>query len=149
LEKSRFVDQKADLKFPAIREFILSHRQVFLRQGSIAATWRSYRGARLGPFFALRYRMGGRQKAVYLGQSAALAEQVRVLLREIQQDRQIARLQRQARAELRKQKKLWAQDLASLGLRLKGFEVCGWRALEGAGLPVERTSKEGGKCSRA
>ena len=129
MEKCRFVDQKAEPKFPTIREFILGHRQVFFRQGAVVASWRYYRGNRLGPFYSLRYRVEGRQAAMYLGRSAVLAEQVRVLLRDIQQDRQIARLKRQARAELRKHKKLWQQDLAAMGLSLKGFQVQGWRGV--------------------
>lgn len=148
MEKCSFVDQKVEPKFPAIREFILDRRPVFLRQGSVVATWRSYRGNRLGPFYSLRYRIDGRQAAIYLGRSAALVRQVRNLLRDIQQARQIARLKRQARAEFRRQKRLLEQDLASMGLSLRGFEVQGWRGVERGDLPVAPANsfKEGKPC---
>ena len=150
MEKCTHVDQKnLEPKFPAIREFILGQQQVFSRQGSIVAAWRSYRGNRLGPFYSLRYRIDGRQVAVYLGRSAALREQVRNLLRDIQQDRQIARLTRQARAELRKCKRTLEQDLASMGLSLRGFEVQGWRSVQRGDLTAapQRTPKGGKPCS--
>jgi hypothetical protein len=130
LEKCEFVDQKMTLKFFRIQEFILSHQDVFRRQGSVVSNWRSYRGRRLGPFFSLRYRVDGRQSAIYLGRSARLSERVRGLLAEIQQKRNLSRLIRTARADLRKTKKLWQQDLAALNLELKGFEVRGWRGLQ-------------------
>jgi len=145
LEKRKFVDQKVEPKFHAIREFILSHRHVFLRQGSVVTSWRTYRGHRLGPFFSLRYRVSGRQSAFYLGRSIMLAERVKGLLREMQHERQFSRLNRQARAELRQCKQLWEQDLASVGLSRKGFEVRGWNGVTETSSPSEanKTSKEG------
>ena len=127
-------------KFHLIRDFILDHRDIFQGQGCVACGWRSYRGHRLGPFFTPRFRVHGRQSAVYLGRSFELAERVKTLLREIQQERQFARLRRQARAELRKCKERWAEDLAALGLSLKGFEVRGWRGATVAGSPADAGS---------
>lgn len=150
MEKYKFVDQKLEARFVAIREVILGHPQVFRHQGTVVETWRSYRGNRRGPYYSFRYRLQGRQEAIYLGRSAALAEQVRNLLRDIQEGRQIARLLWQARAELRKQKKSWEQDLAPLGLSLRGFQVQGWRHMEeGDPLPAFRDlPKEGSLCPR-
>jgi hypothetical protein len=130
LEKTRSVDQKPEPKFPAIRDFIFHHEEVFRRQGSVVASWRPYQGARLGPFYSLRCRIGGRQVAIYLGRSEALATQVRKLLQDLQQARQFRRLLRQARKELRRNKSRWARDLASIGLGVKGFEVHGWRNMQ-------------------
>jgi hypothetical protein len=135
LEKCGFVDQKPEPKFATVREFILRHRDIFLRQGSVVSSWRTYRGHRLGPFFSVRFRIAGRQSAIYLGRSVALAEQVKGLLEELQQARMTARLVRQARVDLHKAKELWQQDLAAMGLTLKGFEVRGWHDLRKTGSP--------------
>jgi uncharacterized protein YjiS (DUF1127 family) len=132
-------------KFHTVREFMLSHRHVFLRQGSVVSTWRTYRGHRLGPFFSLRCRVDGRQTAIYLGRSVVLAERVKGLLREMQHRRQLSRLSRQARAELRRCKQSWERDLASIGLSRKGFEVRGWNRVLETGSPADaaKTSREG------
>ena len=137
-------------KFRTIREFILSHRDVFRRRGSVVSSWRTYRGRRLGPFFSLRYRLDGRQSAIYLGRSIVLADQIKGLLREVQQERLFARLERQARAELCVCKQLWERDLASMGLTRKGFEVRGWSDVVEKGSPskTETARKEGKPCIR-
>jgi hypothetical protein len=133
LEKLNPVDQKIERKFHVVCRFILDHRDVFRRQGSVVPCWRTYRGHRLGPFFSLRYRVEGRQTAIYLGRSAILAERVRGLLRDLQQDvqkgRTFARLTRQAQMQLRRSKNRWHRELAAMGLYLKGFEIRGWSAL--------------------
>ncbi len=56
MEKAGFVDQKAAARFE--RVLALSGR--FAVQGSVVAGWRVYRGRRLGPYFRLAYRDGGR-----------------------------------------------------------------------------------------
>jgi hypothetical protein len=127
------VDQKTEAKFQAIRGFILANRNTFVRQGAVVATYRMYRGHRLGPFFSLRYRDAGRQRSRYLGRSPNLAAQVSSLLGELRETikelRTLTRLKRHARANVRMCKKLWRQDLATLGLNLKGCEVRGWTGI--------------------
>jgi hypothetical protein len=124
VENCKSVDQKTEAKLQAVREFILAHRDALVRQGAVVASYRVYRGHRLGPFFSLRYREGGQQRSRYLGRSVALADQVRNLLeglrKEIKEWRKLARLTRQARAHVRMCKKSWRGDLAGLGLQLKG-----------------------------
>ena len=137
MEKCAFVDQKVELRFHKISELVLSHPDAFLRQGSVVSSWRVYRGRRLGPFFSLRYRIEGQQSSIYLGRSLILAEQVRGLLMDLQQERRLTRLKRQARAELHKCKASWQQELASMGLSLKGFEVRGWSGLQKTDAPSE------------
>lgn len=140
MEKREFVDQKEipEAKFAAISAWIRRQRELFQRQGTVVASWRKYRGHRLGPFFALRYRVEGRQLALYLGRSAELAAEVQGLLAEVQQQRELATWQRQARLQLRKYKEGWRRELAAAGLRLQGFEVRGWRGLQGAaGSPAD------------
>ena len=130
------VDQKTKAKLQAIREFILANRNSFVRQGAVVETYRMYRGRRPGPFFSLRYRDGGRQRSRYLGRSSALADRVRDLLqelrKEIEESRTLARLKRRARAHVRVCKNAWRQDVAALGLHLKGSEVRGWTGVRRA-----------------
>ena len=127
MENPSFVDQKLERKFAAVSGIVCAHRDLFVRQGSVAATTRTYRGHCLGPFYSLRFRAEGKQKAVYLGRSQILAERVENLLNDLrkgaQEQRMLERLKRQARAHLRQCKAAWQQDLAPLGLRLKGFEI--------------------------
>ncbi len=139
MEKPSVVDQKATTRFDAIRAFILAYREEFRRQGSVVAGWRTYRGRRLGPFFTLRYRKGGRQAALYLGRSGSLAAQVRELLAEVQRPRLLRRCIQQARAEVRRCKRAWQEDLAAVGLSLKGCEVRGWRGLSPTSGPLAAT----------
>lgn len=127
MENRDLVDQKIEPKFAAIRDLVLTHRDIFVRQGSVVAATRTYRGHRLGPFHSLRFRTEGKQKSVYLGRSQMLAGRVVGLLSDLrkgaQEQRMLQRLKRQARAHLRECKAAWQRDLAPLGLRLKGFEV--------------------------
>jgi len=131
LEERRFADQKIERRFEAIARRIRSRPEVFRWRGKVVESWRSYRGRRLGPYYRLVYRDRGRDSAVYLGKSPQLSERVRGLLDDLQAAtarwRQWRRTVEQIRAELRRYKALWARDLAARGLRLKGFEVRGWR----------------------
>jgi hypothetical protein len=105
------------------------------------ATWRTYRGRRLGPYFRLAYRKGRRQLSIYLGRSAELAQRVRELLADLQKDHRWRRITRRMRAEIRKsfRRSLEYLDrqLAVLGIRRKGFEFRGMRrALATPPLPL-------------
>ena len=44
----------------------------FARQGPGAATWRTSRGRRLGPYYRLAWRDRGRQRSIYLGRPVTL-----------------------------------------------------------------------------
>ncbi|MCY2994865.1 MAG: hypothetical protein NTY19_44440 [Planctomycetota bacterium] len=148
MEKWDFVDQKTERKFLAIREFVLGNWDAFRRQGSVVPSWRTYRGRRLGPFFSLRFRLQGRQSAIYLGRSAGLAERVKALLDEVHRERKFARLKRRARAEFRELKRRWKQELAATGLELRGFEIRGWNRMSETSSPwdSDRSAKEGTPC---
>jgi hypothetical protein len=121
------VAQKSD----AVLRFIAHHATIFGRHGSVQATWRVYRGRRLGPFFRLVYRSEGQQRSIYLGRHEGLAEEVRSLLTEMQapvrESRVLARTKQLTREALRRQKRELAQVLQKHGLYLKGYEVRGWR----------------------
>ena len=127
MAKTQSVDQ---LDHAAIR-LISARPDVFARQGSVAATWRCRDGKRFGPYYRLAYRDDGRQCSVYLGRAGAVVERVRQMLHNLQkplrQWRMYRRIDRQARAALRANNARVTALLRPLGLRLRGFEVRGWR----------------------
>jgi hypothetical protein len=110
--------------FDTIRAQILARRAIFARQGSVVATWRTRGCRRCGPYYRVAYREAGRQKSLYLGPSAPLADQVRGLLAELQQPlrygRLLDRLAAQARASLRQANAELNRVLGSIGYYLKG-----------------------------
>jgi hypothetical protein len=116
-------------KREAVMQWLADHGTALRRRGYVVQTWREYCGRRLGPYYRLRYREQGRERSVYLGRDAALAEDVHRRLRDMQAPR---RAQREAdrrykaeRAVLRRLKARWEGELRKIGLRLKGFEVRG------------------------
>ena len=121
------VDQ---LPHAAIR-LIGARPELFARQGAVVATWRRRDGRTFGPYYRLAYRQDVRQCSVYLGRAGQLVTQVRQLLaalqRPMRQQRLHARVCRRIRSALRLQKRRCAALLRPFGLRLKGFEVRGWR----------------------
>jgi hypothetical protein len=134
LAKTERVDQ---LDHAAIR--LLSARpDLFGRQGSVAATYRrrpplrgGARGKQFGPYYRLAYREDGRQRSVYLGRAGAVVERVRqqlaTLQKPLRQWRFLRRIDRQAGAALRASNARVTALLRPLGLRLRGFQVRGWR----------------------
>jgi hypothetical protein len=131
MEKMGFVDQKAAARFERVRTLVLAERLRFAAQGSVVAGWRVYGGRRLGPYFRLAYREGGRQRSIYLGRCAELARRVRELLAGLERPRRerrlFARLIAQVRASLRHAKVELRRRLAVWGIQLKGFEFRGAR----------------------
>jgi hypothetical protein len=123
--------QPADqLPHPAL-QLIAARGDLFARLGSVVATWRRRAGKTFGPYYSLIYREDGRQRSVYLGRMGAVVQEVRQALSTLQQSirqlRLVDRLRRQARASLRIHKFRVHALLRPFGLRLKGFEVRGWR----------------------
>jgi len=104
---------------------------VFAAGGTVVASWRTYRGRRLGPYFRLAYRKGRRQWSIYLGRSEGLARRVRDLLARLQEHqrwrRTSWRMQARARASLRKSKAQLKKLLVRWGIHLKGWEFRGMR----------------------
>lgn len=97
------------------------------KQGSIIATWRSYKGRRIGPYYRVMFRHNGRLQSAYLGKDgelAAIIQSALDLLREPgRQQREFARLRRQIKRSLMNQKSLFRQRLREQGRDLKGFEI--------------------------
>jgi len=125
------VDQNPDGRFAAIRGRIEASRGLLARAGSVVATWRTYRGRRLGPYYRLSYREDGRQRSIYLGRSPGLVERVRGLLQDWQRPVRQANEFRRTRAvlmkDLRRQKVAWHRELRAAGLYSRGYVVRGWR----------------------
>ncbi len=129
MEKRELVDQKDAARFERVRSYLVAHPALFSTQGSVVASWRTYRGRRLGPYFRVSYRHRGRQRSMYLGCSERIARLVRLLLAHLQtrhrQRRLFARLIGQARSSLRACKADLKRQLAEWGIQLKGFEFRG------------------------
>ena len=131
MEKRTPVDQlpnDQETRFNRARTFILANPRLFATQGSVVPTWRVRAGKRFGPYYRLAYRRGGRQRSIYLG-PRPVADRLRQFLDQLQRPhrrRQLyKRLQTQVRASLRQAKKHLAQQLAALGVTLKGYEFRG------------------------
>ena len=119
-------------RWARIRALLESRRPLLAKQGTIVASWRTYQGRRLGPYYRLAYREAGRQCSIYLGCAVDLVRRVQATLAEFQQSlRQsqiFSRLHSAARKALRASKERLRNQLAAVGIRLKGFEFRGVRA---------------------
>ena len=130
-EKRNPVDQPAadrETRFDRARTFILANPRLFATQGSVVANWRVRAGKRFGPYYRLAFRRNGRQRSIYLG-PLQVADLLRDFLAKLQRPHRRHRLykslQAQVRASLRTAKTRLAQQLAALGITLKGYEFRG------------------------
>ncbi len=152
MEDLKIVDQRSATRFQRVRRLIVAHSSLFSAQGSVVASWRYRDGRRLGPYYRLAFRVGGRQRSLYLGKSETVAQKIRQLLGSLQkplrETRQRRRLLAEALTGIRQTREQMRRRLAPLGIRLKGLELRGvdaWRrrtswgrrALE-LGLPLPR-----------
>jgi hypothetical protein len=141
LEKATTVAQKRRDVF----QFLAARADLLCQQGSVQASWRSYRGKSLGPFFRLVYRQGGAQRSLYLGADPALAAEVRQALEELQRPLRDRREHEQrlaaARAEFKEQRRAFDRELFSFGLHLKGNQIRGWRTRRNTPQPGSNVSK--------
>jgi hypothetical protein len=110
------------------------HAESLRTQGSVVETWRTYQGQRFGPYYRMKFRHQGRQRSIYLGTSAELAEAVRQKLAKLQlpyrQSLDRRREWKVFHAALRRQKAILAEHAAAAGIHLKGWEFRGIRNLE-------------------
>ncbi len=83
IETERFVDQKRLL----IANYIAQRADVFKSQGSVLATYRTYKGKTTGPYYRLSHRASGVQRSLYLGQDPELAAEVQKRLDDLQAPR--------------------------------------------------------------
>ena len=119
-------------RWARIRALLESRKPLLAKQGAIVASWRTHQGRRLGPYYRLAYREAGRQRSIYLGCAFDLVRRVQAKLADFQQSlRQsqiFSRMHSAARKALRASKERLRQQLAAIGIRLKGFEFRGVRA---------------------
>lgn len=130
-QNSNRADQKGDRRFQKIAGRIMASAEQIARDGAVVASWRSYRGQKLGPYWRIAFRDRGRRKSIYLGRSEALVQQVRRLVDELKEPgrRRIAlrRAEKQIGTGLRRQKALWERELRVRGLYTRGYAVRGMR----------------------
>jgi hypothetical protein len=121
------VDQ---LVHPAVA-LVKARPALFHRQGNVAESWRRCGERTFGPYYRLSYREDGRQKSLYLGRAGKLVEQVRQTLFDVKnafrKGRAWQECRRQVLEKVREHKERANVLLRSLGLRMKGNEVRGWR----------------------
>jgi len=117
-----------------IDDFFTRNGTALASQGSVVASWRWKDGRRLGPFFRVDLRQGGRKIAIYLGAESPLVADVRARLAQLQRRRrqrqQFARDYRSGRLRLRAAHENLAVELQKVGLRLQGSEVRGLAAMK-------------------
>ena len=98
-------------------------RQALEQQGFVAAEYCQGRG----PYFKLRFRTRGRQRVVYLGRDAHLAQAIRCELARSQAhrriDHELAQVTAEAHDALRKSKKQLEKDLDCHGFRFHGYAI--------------------------
>jgi hypothetical protein len=129
MEKRKFVAQR---RF-AVARFFSEHENDLVRQGSIIRSYRLRSGRRLGPYFKMVCRRGGRQRSVYLGSDEDFMEEVRVQLEQLQapgrRRRELEASCRALRAQARQVRQALSTELAKHGLVTHGHEIRGWRKL--------------------
>ena len=127
LENQNLVDQQAH---PAL-VLLAARPELFAQQGTVSSSWRRRGGKTYGPYYRLRYRDGRSCRSLYLGRDGPLVDRVRNTLQTLQtplrRRRALAQLRRRVRVALQLDRRQVDARLRSLGLRLKGFEVRGWR----------------------
>lgn len=123
------VTQKETAHVEKILEALNARSGLLMRQGTVVAAWREYKGKRLGPYYRLVYRQGGRQKSIYLGPSAWVAKQVRAALAKLQtplrETRRLQLVREMIRSSLRAHQSRAKSLFAYYGIHLKGFEYRG------------------------
>ena len=96
-------------------------------QGFVAPEFRTYAGKKLGPYFKLRWRSGGRQRVRYLGTDAARIARIKTVLAELQSPKQLIReltqMMTEARAGLHDTKEILKPQCAAAGLMFHGFTL--------------------------
>ncbi len=69
---------------------LADHPDRFARQGAVVASWRTYRGRRLGPYYRLAWRENRRQRSIYLGPGGPLVDEARRRLHQAQTARRVS-----------------------------------------------------------
>jgi hypothetical protein len=124
VEKSISVAKKQEARFIAIQTFVLENKILFIKSGTMAECWKTYRGRRIGPYYRLAFREDGKQKSIYLGRDPELASRAAQLLSELQAPHRIRRETRLLRMQIlnsfRRELKNLDPYLPAIGYRRKG-----------------------------
>jgi hypothetical protein len=109
--------------------------QRLAREGNVAARWRGKGSRKMGPYFELRYREGGKIRSIYLGRDGPLVAETRRLLAALQEPRKDAEAhalaRRRIKTSLRRHKAELNRYLQRVGLHMKGWELRGWKRFFG------------------
>lgn len=123
-------DFRAQKTHPALTA-IAANPRLFARQGAVTVSHRRVGRRSYGPYYQLDFWQDRRHRSIYLGGPGPLVEQVRQALAAVQEPVRefdaFGRIQREAAASLRIARRGLNGALGSLGLRLQGAEVRGWR----------------------
>ncbi|QEG36058.1 hypothetical protein [Bythopirellula goksoeyrii] len=133
MEKLKNVDQIPPDSHEADSWWCSVKKLLWEKQGSLVASYRTTGGVKRGPYYAYRYRDKGRQRSHYLGSSREVVDLVQTELTKKSaadnQRRYLDGLKTQARKQVKESKKQMEEELAKIGLTMKGWEVHGWRKL--------------------
>jgi hypothetical protein len=125
---SKFGPEKTGAKFDRLIEKVLAHQELIARDGHLSASWKTYRGKRLGPYYRVEFRDGGARRKIYLGRDAELAELAGLLLEELKRPAREKRHLRQLRAAILASYRRGLVEidplLAPLGFYRRGTRFC-------------------------
>lgn len=125
------IGDSVDQRRTKVEQFFTDHRDALSHQGAVVAGYRRRGGLRLGPYFKLTCRIGGRQMSVYLGAEGEMVRRVRQRLDELHRERyerlRLDRLRRSLRRHALEARRHLDDQLGSVGLRRQGHEIRGWR----------------------
>ena len=118
-------------------DLIAAQPAIFGRQGALVATQGREKGRMFEPYYHLYFREGARQRSIYLGREGPVVDAVRAELARlhaiIAEQRDYDRQRKRLLRATRQAKAAMAAQLRLAGLRMKGFEVRGWRWARVAG----------------
>jgi hypothetical protein len=125
---SKFDDEKTLARFAALLPQILAQKELIIRDGTVVASWKTYRGKRLGPYFRVAFRDNRRLRAIYIGRDELLAQLAKALIEELKhplrQDRYLRQVRQLFRAAWRQSVRETERFVAPLGFRRRGLHFC-------------------------
>jgi hypothetical protein len=100
-EKLKFAHEKTLTRWRQLQTQVLEHRELIKQDGCIGATWKTYRGKRLGPYYRVEFRENSAIKTIYIGRNEELTKMASALIEKLKQPCREDRLLRRARAAAR------------------------------------------------
>jgi hypothetical protein len=121
----KFAHEKKPTRLEKLRLQLLAHQELIANDGCLAATWKTYRGKRLGPYYRVEFRQDRAVKTIYLGRDPLLVEYAAALIDDIKkpnrQKRYLRRLRAEIRASLRRSFAEAEQFVAPFGYHRRGL----------------------------